>query len=210
MKSPDVPFFDCVTSSQRSLFQFELKKKLAEGNPFPVGFSRNLSFLVFFGQNVEVLSEHIFEFVYFGGLKKETQKFELLKRQKSRFLRTTGMKLKILSDRTSSFSVFFDRTYFFVTKQLPIRNTFLKLFCSKNELLDSKLRRLTNIRSIEKIFSPCCWTHPDTVQLFFFPTSNCLRKLWKTCSKLSDWLISKAPHSASRCPPGCLQMLSIP
>ena len=35
----------------------------------------------------------------------------------------------------------------------------------------------------------------------FFPDSNCLRKRQKTCSKLSDWLISKVPHSASGCSP---------
>ena len=93
------------------------------------------------------------------------------------------MRVKILSDRTSSLLVFFERTYFFVTKHLPIRSSFLKLFCSNNELLDSKLRRFTNICSIKKKFHYVVVKH-ILIPSSFFPNFKLSKKTLKNVFKL--------------------------
>ena len=202
MESPDVSNFwlrDVITTVSISIW---ILKKLVEGNTFPLHFFEKFKFpsvllakMRRFYQST-FLNLSLYKYLNFWNLRK------------SHFSRTTGMKVNILSDRTSSFSVFFERPYFFVAKHLPIRSSFLKLFCSKNELLDWKLRRSTKICSIKKNFFAML-LNTSRYRPAFFPTSHGLRKTWKTCSNLSDWLISKAPHSASRCPPGRVQMLSL-
>ena len=167
---------------------------------------------MFFGQNEKVLWEHIFEFVFLG-IKMRYKNLNFWNVRKSRFLRTTSMKVKILSDRTSSFSIFFERTYFFCNKTLTNKEFFLEAFLFEKRTFGFKappfheylLYQKKIFRHVAKLLNTPRYC------LAFFPTSNCLRKPWKTCSKLSDWLISKAPYSAiaSRCPPGRVQMLSI-
>ena len=116
-----------------------------------------------------------------------------------------------LSDRTSSRCIlifgFLWMDILFVTKHIrvPMRSSFLKIFIQKKKkrTFGFKPPLCHEYLPNEKKFSPCL-THLDNFQLFFFffsPASNRLRKPWKTCSKLNDWLISKVPHSASTCPP---------
>ena len=103
-------------------------KKLVEGNPFPLRFFEKFKFPSVlwpkWGGSIRV---HFWICLSLG-LNNEIQNLELLKRQKKPVFENHRHERKLFSDRNSSFSVFFERTYFFVTKHLPIRRSFLKIF----------------------------------------------------------------------------------
>ena len=153
----------------------------------------------------------------FGFKKWERKNWTFKTSEKPFFLRTTCIKVKYLSDRTSSFSVFFQQTYSFCKKHLPIRSSFLKLFCSKNELLDFKLQgsAVSRIFALSKIFFAMLFSSTSRYCPAFFPASNCLRKPEiRVQSWATDWFRKfEFPYSASRCPPpprpGRVQMLSL-